>query len=190
MDNSSGRSGGAKTGSGIPKDVDTVRPPGEGGEDAYSAQTVVRILPPEMLRQYAKALRPAALPKIPGEASTKPAVASPAPPQSDAEPLVVSTPEPASATREQASDFTDDEPVVHVDADEGGPLSAHAAVSTRHFGEDLARHDDEDLPAERVQGPAGQVVDKTSGPPELLGLWIGLGLIAAVAAGLLLGQCR
>src|SRR5687768_10393447 len=47
----------------LPKpEVDTVRPPAEGGEDAYSAQTVVKAVPRDLLNNIA--LRPAKVPSF------------------------------------------------------------------------------------------------------------------------------
>ncbi|NUP10843.1 MAG: hypothetical protein HOW73_32770 [Polyangiaceae bacterium] len=45
-------------------DLDTVRPPGEGGEDAYSAETVVKAVPKELLHDLERVLKPAKVPSF------------------------------------------------------------------------------------------------------------------------------
>ena len=74
---------------------------------------------------------------------------------------------------------------------EPGPLSAHAAVSTRHPGDELAlARAEREEPTLGAADTAGKVADKEEPELEMLSLWIGLGLIAAVAVGLFVSQCR
>lgn len=167
----------------VPKmDIDTVRPPGAGGEDAYSSETVVRAVPAELLREYKQALKPAGLPKIGGEPPSS------AQPESTPEPAIPSTPEPRSKASASPHVGYQDGPL-DLDEDDPAPLSAHAAVSTRLPGEELADVDDPS-PVEGSAGGGAGPNDKAKSEPESLSFWIGLGLIAAVATGLLISQCR
>jgi hypothetical protein len=176
----------------VPKmDIDTVRPPGAAGEDAYSSETVVRAVPAELLREYKQALKPAGLPQIGGAPPSSP---EPSPPATDDREIAPSTPQPPSI--EQPASIDQATPSVgyrdgplDLDDDEGDPppLSAHAAVSTRLPGEELA-DDPPPFEGSGEEPAAGRTQEKPG--QESLSFWIGLGLIAAVAVGLLISQCE
>jgi len=79
-------------------EVITVRPPSAGDGDAYSAETVVRAVPTELLREFHASLKPQKLPSFETEDDDEPASpegALPATPKSAPPAQVASEPPPA-----------------------------------------------------------------------------------------------
>jgi hypothetical protein len=107
-----GAKGGDDKSAEIPNlDLDTFRPPSEGGDgDAYSSATVVRAVPAELLREVS--LKPAKVPKFdipppepepePGPAPSAPEASVDEPAKSDAVEDLPSKPEAAPKLREHA----------------------------------------------------------------------------------------
>lgn len=147
---------------GLPKvDLDTVRPPGsDAAEDAFSAETVVRAVPKELL-----ALKPAKLPAID------------VPPEDEPE----SKPEELTAKAEPSDD------IPPVSAPEPSELEAPEPAETKP-NESLEDAADQKVEGDEAVEPKARDA-APAGPPPSTSLIVGLGLLALVAALIVYTQC-